>query len=558
MLQVVKASEFALRLVFDDAYLFKIPTYQRPYAWTTEEVDELLDDLTEAQKREPDSPYFLGNIILIKRNDDVPESEVVDGQQRLTTLTMMLCVLRELSTDEKHRKNIEKFIWQEGNDLDGTEDEYRLSLRDRDREFFRRHVQSTGGVAELLTAERAGLSDSRRRMVENTKHIYDALAKESEITRADFTSWILKHCFLVVVTATDRDSAYRIFSVMNNRGMNLSPTDILKAETIGEMNQSIQEHYAEIWESIEEALGREQFRDLFTHIRMIYAKDKLRQTLQRGFREHVLSAKNGSEFIDEVLVPYSEAYGMVKNASYVSTEGADEVNRYLRHLGRLDNFDWIPPAMEYFRLNGDARDKLLEFVKGLDRLAFTLFIRRADVYERIERFAEVLTDIEGDDGESQGFSSLELSSEEKAEVRERLAGDVYLVTRARLPLLLRLDGMLAGAGASYDHKIITVEHVLPQNPTADSEWTRTFPDEDVREYWTHKLANLVLLPRRKNSAAGNLDFGEKKEVYFRREGESTTFALTTRVLGEDEWTPEVLQMRQDELLAKLADEWALE
>ena len=181
----------------------------------------------------------------------------------------------------------------------------------------------------------------------------------------------------------------------------------------------------------------------------------------------------------------------------------------------------------------------------------------ADTYERIERYGGVLAEITRDEDDGQLDSALDLSVAEKTEILERLAGDVYLVTRARLPLLLRLDGILADAGASYDHKIITVEHVLPQNPTADSEWMRSFPDENTREYWTHKLANLVLLSRRKNSAASNWDFQRKKREYFQRNGVSTTFALTTGVLDEIEWTPEVLEHRQVDLVQRLIDEWKL-
>lgn len=555
MSQVFKASEFALRAVFDDTYLFKIPTYQRPYAWNTENADELLKDLLEAHRREPGEPYFLGSIILIK-HDDVPESAVVDGQQRLTTLTMLLCVLRELSADEEHMREISEFIWQEGSALKGTQDEYRLTVRDRDRDFFREHIQSGGGIQQLLNKERAGLSDSRLRMVENIEHMYKELASTFEAERSEFTSFVLQRCYLVVVTAEDRDSAYRIFSVMNTRGLDLSPTDILKAEAIGDLDEALQSDYAGKWEAIEEELGRDQFRELFAHIRMIHGKDKLRRTLQEGFREHVLSQKSGPAFIDEVLAPYASVYKVVRDAAYESTEGADEINRYLRFLGLLDNFDWIPPAMEYFRMHGGSRDKLLRFVKNLDRLAYGLFIRRADVYERIERYAEVLSEIEHSKDGSETPTRCQLSDMEKSEICERLAGDVYLVTRGRLPLLLRLDGLLADAGASYDHKIVTVEHVLPQNPAADSEWLNTFTGEESREYWTHKLANLVLLGRRKNSAASNWDFQKKKSVYFQRQG-VTTFALTTQVLAEDKWTPEVLERRQKEILQKLADEWVL-
>ena len=94
----IQAGEKSLDKVFCNDYLFKIPVFQRPYSWTTEEVSELLDDLLFAMERDDKEPYFLGCIVLIKGEN--PESFVVDGQQRLTTLSMLLCSLRELADDE--------------------------------------------------------------------------------------------------------------------------------------------------------------------------------------------------------------------------------------------------------------------------------------------------------------------------------------------------------------------------------------------------------------------------------------------------------------------------
>ena len=100
---IITAKEQSLVKVFSDDYFFEIPLYQRPYAWTTEEVDELLDDLIDAMDRDSESPYFLGNVVLIKSDGDAT-SEVVDGQQRLTTLTMLLCVLRDIADAQELRK----------------------------------------------------------------------------------------------------------------------------------------------------------------------------------------------------------------------------------------------------------------------------------------------------------------------------------------------------------------------------------------------------------------------------------------------------------------------
>ena len=115
-----EAKELSLGGVFSDDYLFEIPYFQRPYAWTTEETDELLTDLMAAMDESSGTQsYFLGSVVLVKVPSDSVEYQVIDGQQRLTTLTMLICVLREFAS-EKMGKDLEEFVWQEGNLAKGT------------------------------------------------------------------------------------------------------------------------------------------------------------------------------------------------------------------------------------------------------------------------------------------------------------------------------------------------------------------------------------------------------------------------------------------------------
>ena len=115
-------------------------------------------------------------------------------------------------------------------------------------------------------------------------------------------------------------------------------------------------------------------------------------------------------------------------------------------------------------------------------------------------------------------------------------------------VLLRLDTLVSGGGAKYDYQTITVEHVLPQNPPGGSMWLTWFPDANDRYQWVHKLSNLELLTRKKNSAASNYEFDRKKQSYFSQGGVSP-FVLTTQVLNKNEWTPAIVAARQKELLA---------
>lgn len=98
---------------------------------------------------------------------------------------------------------------------------------------------------------------------------------------------------------------------------------------------------------------------------------------------------------------------------------------------------------------------------------------------------------------------------------------------------------------------------MPQQPAPNSQWAGWVPDKAVHQLWVHRLGNLALLSKKKNSSASNRDFDWKKSVYFTKGG-STAFALTTQVIQYAEWTAAVMQQRQDTMLAKLESHWRLQ
>ena len=558
MSETIQAKELQLVSIFNDDYRFEIPEYQRPYAWTTEQAGELLDDLLHAMGHVENvsdaAPYFLGSIVIIK-NSLEPLAQIVDGQQRITTLTILFCVLRELAS-VNNKRTIHDYIYAPDDMFAGIKGHHRLTVRKLDRDFFENNIQQIGRLSDFVARFHAGLSDSRQRILQNARYLLKALTGLDEKQRNTLMQFLLQRCYLVVVATSDQNSAYRIFSVLNDRGLDLSPTDILKADIIGSLEENVRARYTAIWENIEESLGRDRFRDLFTHIRMIAMKNRSRGTLQQEFQNHVLKAVDRGAFIDNVLEPYAEAYQIVNGASYQSTGDSENVNKYLRYLNWLDNFDWIPPAMAFYRRNHSNPDMFLRFVRDLERLAYKMFIMRANINQRTRRYRDVLHAIKQKSNLFSPSSPLQLSPDEQEEFLGALDDSVYSLPRVPRTLLLRLDSLLADEGAKYEHSTITIEHVLPRNPGRDSQWLRDFPDEVERAEWTDRLANLVLLSRTKNWQALNYDFDRKKKEYFQR-GNVPPFALTARVLTENEWTPDVLERRQGELINALKKEWRL-
>lgn len=560
MSNTLVAHEQSLTKIFSDDYVFQVPGYQRPYAWTTEEARELFEDLigfmqSDGGLIEEMPPYFLGSIVLIKPETN-PTADVVDGQQRLTTLTILLAAIRA-NVGADRAAEVTPLIYERGSAIRGTKDRFRLTLRERDREFFQHYVQREGGFPDLL-ALKYTLPDSQTNIRANAQLFQARLEELSENERVDLAQFIVTRCYLVVVATPDLDSAYRIFSVLNSRGLDLSATDILKAKIIGTISEVQRTTYTTKWEDAEEDLGRDAFNDLFSHIRMIYRKSKPKGTLLKEFNDHVTEVKYPVRFIDEVLLPMARAYEEILDSSYESTAYAEEVNEHLRWLGRLEFTDWVPPALA-FMVRGRAQPEAMhKYFRDLERLAYSMLITKKGINERIDRFSKLTLAIESDSDLWRNDSPLQLTPREQHDVYAALDGPIYetLAARARSAVILRLDALLSAGGAAYEYETVTVEHVLPQNPPQDSQWLEWFPDPKDRIMWVHRLGNLALLTRKKNSAASNYDFSKKKQAYFSRKGISP-FVLTTQVLGKEEWTLEIVEKRQKELLAVFESHWCL-
>ncbi|WP_404547844.1 DUF262 domain-containing protein [Bradyrhizobium diazoefficiens] len=256
-----------------DSYAFEIPPYQRPYAWEKEQAVELLTDLLEAMDNTEVSGgvYFLGSVVLIKSPAD-PKSLVVDGQQRLTTLTILISVLRDLTSNEEVRIGRRSFVFQKANPDSGTVDRYRLLLRPQDRAFFSKFVQVPGATSEL--PDPANLQGSQQRIAENAAYFRQQLAAMNEERRNKLVAFIIQRCYVVAVAVPTPESARRIFRVLNARGLDLTPTDILKADLLDRAGQARELDLASRWEAIEQRLGRDKMVELFGHIRMIFERDK--------------------------------------------------------------------------------------------------------------------------------------------------------------------------------------------------------------------------------------------------------------------------------------------
>ena len=378
--------------------------------------------------------------------------------------------------------------------------------------------------------------------------------------RGNLISFVLKSCYLVVVTVPTDAAARRIFTVLNARGLDLIATDILKADLLERAGEAREKELSTRWEEIDLAIDRDRFSDLFHHIRMIFQREKPRSALEVGFPEFVRPFRSDpKEFISGTLEPFAEAFTLAEDRDKTKRLFDAQTTSLLRSLNRLDNKDWVPPLLLRLKQYSENEDvDIPDFIIKLERLAYYLFVTRSDVTARMSRYADVLDQIDPREGRTPRSTGLTFSDEDARYFLNALDGPVYLKSRVVKPLLLRLDLALSDGSAVYNnYPTILVEHVCPQTIETGSQWDDWFSDRKAHNDWLHRADNLVLLTHRRNSRASNWDLNRKKSAYFEKD-DACPFLLTQQVLDAAEWTPRTLEDRQKEVLRTLSKSWGIE
>ena len=535
-----------------------VPSFQRPYCWE-EQVGQLLDDILSAMAEDvewagDEEGYFLGTMVLTLPDDEPAASggdgprhrSIVDGQQRLLTLTILIAVLRDLSDDRDlgFADELEPLL-RAGFAADGRR-RPRLVLGGDDQAFLEEMVLAPG--ASVLMPE-DDLTESQERILAAREHILAELHDKPDRELADLARYLVRSCAAAVLGTRGLDRAFRYFEVLNNRGLPLESKDILKAQILGLVPAERRDLYAGRWQVIESRL-QDRLGELFSHLRSIEGRG--RERIVEGVGDLVTEAGSGERFFEDHLEPYA---GIM--AAMLAAEGPTPVaSRALGYLGWLGSTDWMPPAMLYWYQVGGDPSRIEAFLVRLDRLAYCLRLLGIGADKRKTRFRQVLAAVrQGRVDASDG--PLELTREEGRNINYNLRS---LHARSQLTcklLLLRVNDEIAGGPQNLDPSRYTVEHVLPQRPARGSRWRTWFAAGEERETATQSLGNLVLVTLGQNSRARNGELDRKLAVYFTPDFGPVPH-ITADLRGIETWTPAVVATREARILAAIDRLWQLD
>lgn len=547
-----------------DRYI-EVPPYQRAYSWTDEQVEDLLKDLSDAI-RERNAEYFLGTVVLTT-NKDGPHA-VIDGQQRLATTSILICAIRNYfySVGDRERGDTLHADFLARKDRRDLTEVPHLKLMPGDNSFYEgvilakpvgvANAEGGKGVQKALPPSQARLESALKIATAYVKQLVDQ-TKEPTKVLMDWIDYLEKKGKVIVVEVNDEASAYTIFEVLNDRGLDLSVADLLKNYLFRMAEDRVaeaQQHWTSMASRLESS-GLEE-KELRTFIR------------------HAWSAEHG-------LTREKDLYEAIRkrvDSKQRAVAFADGLNKAAPIYLALDN-----PSDELWKQYGShVRESVdaLQILKAVQIRPLLLAILRSFDVNEVRKALPMLVCwtvrfmITG----KLGSGPLELGYSERA--KDVSAGNIttakqlYEASRGFLVADGEFEQAFATArvsqhylarfylrvlekhnGAKGDGELIVnpneeavnLEHIMPQ--ARDPHWTNTVTVE-AHAASLKRIGNLALLDKALNGQSGNLSFTDKLQAL-----KASKIALTNQIAEYQIWTPAEIDARQKKLAELAVKAW---
>lgn len=552
--------ETSLRTVLEGTKQYRVPLYQRTYSWDTTQMERLWTDVVrvaDERKEGEQTHHFTGSLVLSlgKSGPAGTEFLVVDGQQRLTTLSILLSAIRDhvwnAQHDEMHRARInENYLVNRFERGDGR---LKLLPTQADRASFLSVVDNNVATSDRSNVAKA-YSFFLRKLAEA-----DDPDDEHDIARIEEA--VLEGLVFVAITARGDDNVYRIFESLNNTGRPLSQADLLRNYVFMRLGSRGDEIYNSLWLDMQDRLGSDQLQQLF------WLDIVRRQPLVTQSDVYSAQQKRLEKLSDDEIVEEVRRWSRLARLVEVMVDPTNETDADVRlHLRRLR--DWgtstVEPLILELLWRRHVRTDTPEDTASALAVIESYFVRRLLIGRATAGVNKVLlaatAELRSEDKPAErllrylstGRKWFGTDEEVKAAVH---TVPVYFQGRPnQRKLVLRWLEESFRSKEPVDLTRTTIEHVLPQTLTPEWEQAlRPFETEDesvesIHQTHLHTIGNLTLTGY--NSELSNSPF-EKKRDELARSG----LRMNQEIATEDTWGPRQIRSRADRLAAIIAEQW---
>lgn len=530
---------------------FVIPEYQRPYAWNYDQIDTLFTDIWEftdsvgGSKR--NATYFLGSIVSYENNGN---QEIIDGQQRITSLFLLLrAIYTKLEKGSKSKesenfiKQIRECIWR-ANKLTAEVDYDEILLTST--------VVNNAGNQILRDILKTGLADENAQDNYSKNYLrfqklLDDASKNNPLMIYDFIYALLNQAILLPITADTQDTALTIFSTLNDRGMPLSDADIFKAKIYNHKSAEKKPEFIEEWKDLDEKAryAGESIQSLFYYY-MFYlrAKEKDSNSTTPGVRKFFLDG-NSTKLFDESLMENLRTilnlWLVISKRDTIEGEDWSTDDSTLRTLDILSSYPnefWKYPVIIYYLQHRSSETFKETFIVFLRKLLAELLSRYL-IFPTINAVkSDILklnVSIINSDHPQFSFKDIDL---------KQLSAAIKAPNRNAVRMLLKITAYSDEQQTALLPQSWEIEHIFPQ------KWQTNYfldtSDDVIKEKIEH-IGNKLPFEKRLNIVAGNGYFGKKKKEYSKSKIACTKAMEFSEITewGLDDITERDLQISND-------------
>jgi len=558
---MVAAHETTLRELLEGAKQYRVPLYQRTYSWTDPHLDRLWEDirkLAEERIEDPHLTHFIGSLVLAPNPTNGPagvsEYLVVDGQQRLTTLSILLCAIRDhriQHEDPDHRERINQEYL-----INKYKPAHRLKIvpTQADRSAYEACLDAT---------PQAGGTDRVGAAYRFFKSQLAAVGPDAPLDIERIEDAVISGMALVSVVAQAGDNVYRIFESLNNTGLKLTQADLLRNYLFMRLPNRGEAVYGSLWFPLQQQLDSGELEQLFW-LDLVHRNPEVKQTDTYTGQQARLNRLHTEVEIEAEVRRFCRLGALLRIILHPREEGDPEVRRRLARLNAWDTTTVYPLVLHLLdrREQGTATS---EQIASAMLYVESYFIRRLLIGRATASINRILlrvvTDMRADLPVDEAVRAY-LSAGRKhyatdASVREAVRSiPFYLNGRAtQRKLVLQWLEESYGSKERVAPDSLTIEHVMPQSPT--TEWRQVLGEDlqgeesfgEVHDALVHTLGNLTL-------TGYNAELSNSSFLVKRAQLGKSGISLNQEIATQKRWGRPEIYARADALAERIITHWA--
>lgn len=546
------------QLLAPESVALKIPPFQRRYSWSTTEVNQLVQDLFEDEEwLTPDGkevPYFLGSIVLAEGNGG--GLLILDGQQRLTTISLLLAVLKQKLDEQGHGDTAEIQKYLVSGEF-GKKKRPKLTLQPEDKDTYLALIRNPSSY----TADRIKRNSLAKAVRGIDQAVDEYVAEAGRLGKGlveayeEMARKVMYGVEFVRIVAPTESEAFRLFETLNDRGLALNAADLIKNKLFAQCGDEYLDEIIDVWGDIVDLVGETEIVNFLRyhwiaeegHVRKRRLYDSYRQKLDSmdPFRagEYAYEIRNAAEVYQHIVDPKPDSTPW-------TSDTAESLRRLVAFRARSCRplllvcahrapalFPEVVKLCETitvrYSMVGERNPNLLE--KAYSQLCSRIRKAEGNIGFVIDAaLADLFSEVPTDDEFAAKFAEVELNR----------------ISNSWRTLLARLNDF-AGTGEVIvkGPGKVHVEHVLPKRPRKDALREATMT-RDVAEVYCNRIGNLTLLSGRLNRSISNGPFSEKRFAFANSE-----IALNNWIAEQEYWTIREIEQRSRRMAELALKAW---